>query len=39
VGSGIEIRRLSASRRWLAKERMLGNYGGAADIGAFGPDT
>jgi hypothetical protein len=27
VGSEVEIRRLTAMRRWLAKERMVGNYG------------
>jgi hypothetical protein len=26
VGSEVEIRELTAMRRWLAKERMLGNY-------------
>ena len=26
VGSEVEIRRLTAMRRWLAKERMIGNY-------------
>jgi hypothetical protein len=27
VGSEVEIRQLTAMRRWLAKERMVGNYG------------
>jgi hypothetical protein len=26
IGSEVEVRELTATRRWLAKERMLGNY-------------
>jgi hypothetical protein len=39
VGSVVEARKLTATRRWLAKQRILGNYGEAADLGGFGPGS